>query len=127
MVFIRPGKASARLFRLSENALIEVWRRRLAAPGCADYRRRCGRWITSRLAGGQSLKSAEVRPSEWPAGHWTSSIRLPSGSTTDDVKKSSVPSGRVGCSVSMPLPASWARVRSEEHTSELQSRQYLVC
>src|SRR5258707_2077281 len=26
-----------------------------------------------------------------------------------------------------PVAAGWARVRSEEHTSELQSRQYLVC
>src|SRR3712207_6874063 len=27
----------------------------------------------------------------------------------------------------MPLPAERRRLRSEEHTSELQSRQYLVC
>src|SRR3712207_7771232 len=25
------------------------------------------------------------------------------------------------------LPTCWSRARSEEHTSELQSRQYLVC
>src|SRR3712207_7053669 len=27
----------------------------------------------------------------------------------------------------VPLPVAWLRARSEEHTSELQSRQYLVC
>src|SRR3712207_7949950 len=34
-----------------------------------------------------------------------------------------VPRGRAAC----PEPAPGRRVRSEEHTSELQSRQYLVC
>src|SRR3712207_8721404 len=36
-------------------------------------------------------------------------------------------SSSVGTSVSVPSAASTKLTRSEEHTSELQSRQYLVC
>src|SRR3712207_8828511 len=36
--------------------------------------------------------------------------------------------GRTACDKrSCPLSQNWERVRSEEHTSELQSRQYIVC
>src|SRR3712207_8384682 len=34
---------------------------------------------------------------------------------------------RVGRRVRRPLQLPWRGLRSEEHTSELQSRQYLVC
>src|SRR3712207_7381106 len=33
----------------------------------------------------------------------------------------------LACRRARPLPVRRARLRSEEHTSELQSRQYLVC
>jgi hypothetical protein len=44
-------------------------------------------------------------PSGWPAGHWTSSIRFPSGSVIHEVRTSSEPSGDSGASVSMALAA----------------------
>src|SRR3712207_6978857 len=51
--------------------------------------------------------------------------RLPSSSLTSSAGCSGLPKLR---SMTPPIPASSdLRVRSEEHTSELQSRQYLVC
>src|SRR5947209_13494952 len=41
--------------------------------------------------------------------------------------KSSVLSGRSGREGKTVVPTVWLPARSEEHTSELQSRQYLVC
>src|SRR3712207_8779715 len=44
-------------------------------------------------------------------------------------RRSACPDGRPGCpySCSSRLPPQLSQPRSEEHTSELQSRQYLVC
>src|SRR3712207_8367381 len=36
-------------------------------------------------------------------------------------------SSQVNTDIGSPRHVSWSRRRSEEHTSELQSRQYLVC
>src|SRR5258707_4200297 len=42
--------------------------------------------------------------------------------------RSPFPPVAISCTLGMaPLPVAETEVRSEEHTSELQSRQYLVC
>src|ERR671910_3724725 len=64
----------------------------------------------------QSAQSAAVMPSRWPGGHWTSSIRLPSGSTIQVGRKSFEPSCDVGSSASMPRAASVAMVASIDST-----------
>src|SRR5216684_449563 len=56
-------------------------------------------------------------PSEWPRSCGNSSLG-----------QSSVPLAPSNASSASPCPTStWAAMRSEEHTSELQSRLHLVC
>src|SRR3712207_8889507 len=45
----------------------------------------------------------------------------------EDVEAGVAPEDRVTRAERLPLQGPQRRVRSEEHTSELQSRQYLVC
>src|SRR3712207_7734622 len=62
-----------------------------------------------------------------PISSW-GSTRTPTGTSTPPRTSAcswSTPSG--ACSSTGPRPWSRAATRSEEHTSELQSRQYLVC
>src|SRR4051812_17434804 len=59
------------------------------------------------LPGPSPVRSARVIPSGCPGGHWTSSMRYPSGSVSQAVQKLSEPSGEVAGSGSSPRP--WSR------------------
>src|SRR3712207_8074781 len=66
----------------------------------------------------QLVSASEKRP-------WSRTTGLPSPSS---YQTSSAPSGALNrCSVEELATGLHPTIRSEEHTSELQSRQYLVC
>src|SRR5215203_6230713 len=67
----------------------------------------------------------------WVRGFFFLMIRRPPRSTlfpyTTLFRSRSAAASPNSCGTSPSASSAWRRARSEEHTSELQSRQYLVC
>src|SRR3712207_7449551 len=66
------------------------------------------------------FRSAPVRAGRW----WRACSTAGRSATFPDAYARTAPGG---CAAAPPSPSPPGRSRSEEHTSELQSRQYLVC
>src|SRR3712207_7635695 len=71
--------------------------------------------------------------SDEPGGNWPAKAFVGSAASFDDTARISPVPGRTttmcvgNCCVATAASAAFWIARSEEHTSELQSRQYLVC
>src|SRR3712207_8672515 len=57
----------------------------------------------------------------------TAATLTPSASTRQVAEAANISAGTASVSLRRLCDRGWLRLRSEEHTSELQSRQYLVC
>src|SRR3712207_9404945 len=82
----------------------------------------------SPFAGSTRIRSHEVDLGWFSAGHHRRSPSLPDGNPCDRTVLPSLPPVLRGHAVRIGTRNRGVGVtRSEEHTSELQSRQYLVC
>src|SRR3712207_7391022 len=78
---------------------------------------------TERLA---ALAAVATRRAKLPASSFTSYAGRPGGAESERIWRISSASASAVAAYAR-LRSSCASARSEEHTSELQSRQYLVC
>src|SRR5258707_4417477 len=73
------------------------------------------------------FRSTAVRSIGWKADHQRTPSTVPRRRTSNDSLVLVITASKATTSATVTWPSPSVPARSEEHTSELQSRQYLVC